>query len=703
MTSKVLSLILFCSCLFAAHAIEVNDAPAIDSLKEELKHETVDTNRYRIYEQLGYDYIHVNSDSSFHYLNLGLHIAKKIKKVDFQINSLVDIANAHGGNDDNKSALKYLKLAEPIAVESDNKKELARINFLYCYFYFELDETEKVKLYAKKTIALATEIKDYQLLSNCYNTIGVIHLTTGETEKGIEYLVKSQKSIEEGGLTPDASVCYNIARAYQELKNTEKAKEYFNKSLVITETTGELYISFKIVQILGKIAIEAKNFPEAKNKLEALRKLAYESHDNHKSEFHFSSAMYYVALDSLDKAIYDYKKSISLFLDQVPEGKRIGNHLGLAKALFKKYEEHPTKLQEAAKNAELAYEYSVNSKKYKSQGSAAGVLFDVYSAQKKYQKGVQFGKIHLQIRDSLFNSERIKAMADVQDKYEAEKRDLKIELLTKESDLREADLAKSKAEESTQRKVSILTATGLLISVLLALFLFRLYRQKKNGVLALEEKNKVILHQKDEKELLLKEIHHRVKNNLQVVSSLLDLQSQNITDESTITAIEDGQSRVKAMALIHQNLYQNEDLSSVSFEDYVGQLIKQIASLFSGTRTVDVELKAEPTFFDIDTAIPLGLILNELITNAYKYAFSGTEMGKLTIRLEKLKAGEYHLTVSDNGKGLPKDFSMNKIHGLCFEFIQVLSGQINAQVTCENLDKGTRINIQVQNIDIDNV
>ncbi len=182
-------------------------------------------------------------------------------------------------------------------------------------------------------------------------------------------------------------------------------------------------------------------------------------------------------------------------------------------------------------------------------------------------------------------------------------------------------MVKANVEKKQAKQRFLILAFGLIIVLFFTgLIYYRFRIGKQQNELINKQKNKLDKNNK-EKELLLKEIHHRVKNNLQVISSLLDLQTNNIKDESALLAMEDGQSRVQAMALIHQNLYQNQNVGSISFEEYANQLVKHLASIYEGKNSVEVELLCKETYFDIDTAIPVGLILNELISNAYKYAF----------------------------------------------------------------------------------
>jgi len=199
---------------------------------------------------------------------------------------------------------------------------------------------------------------------------------------------------------------------------------------------------------------------------------------------------------------------------------------------------------------------------------------------------------------------------------------------------------------------------------------------------AIEVQNNQLREHNDQIELLLKEIHHRVKNNLQVISSLLDLQARDIGDEKVLSTFMEGQSRVKAMALIHQKLYQNKDLESIDFTGYSEQLTKELAKLYPSAKHVKTIIYAKHNAqFDIDTAVPLGLILNELISNAYKYAFHEGEQGELNVSVKSLGEGRHQMTVADTGKGLPKNVDFNKTTSLGLRLVKRLSKQLYGSVS----------------------
>jgi two-component sensor histidine kinase/ligand-binding sensor domain-containing protein len=185
-----------------------------------------------------------------------------------------------------------------------------------------------------------------------------------------------------------------------------------------------------------------------------------------------------------------------------------------------------------------------------------------------------------------------------------------------------------------------------------------------------------------DKDILLKEIHHRVKNNLQVISGLLELQKVQLTDEHAIAAFTEGQSRVSSIALIHQNLYQNENLGNIEFCSFARDLSSKVAELFENQNNrVVFTIENKEVFFDIDTAVPLGLIINELITNSYKYFKKGTQEKKININIIVLEKGTYKLIYKDNGPGLKKAIRFETATSLGLDLIKGLSNQISGNAT----------------------
>jgi len=198
-----------------------------------------------------------------------------------------------------------------------------------------------------------------------------------------------------------------------------------------------------------------------------------------------------------------------------------------------------------------------------------------------------------------------------------------------------------------------------------------------------KEKEKQIRDALKEKEVLLEEIHHRVKNNLAVISGLLYLQSERTTDEIAANALMQSQHRINSMALIHELLYDNKTFSSINPDEYIRQLVEHISdNLKTEAASITTKIEAENFDLEMNTAIPCALIINELITNAYKYAFKGRDEGTINIGFHKNADGDYKLTVADDGVGLPEDFALTNTaqHGLGLSLVKTLSRQLKGEL-----------------------
>jgi PAS domain S-box-containing protein len=184
-----------------------------------------------------------------------------------------------------------------------------------------------------------------------------------------------------------------------------------------------------------------------------------------------------------------------------------------------------------------------------------------------------------------------------------------------------------------------------------------------------------------EKEVLLKEIHHRVKNNLQVVSSLLNLQSQHIKDEEMLRIFKESQNRVRSMALIHEKLYRSSNLAEISFGDYVRDLATQLFRSYSlNASGVSLEVDANNVLLGIDRAIPCGIIVNELVSNSLKYGFQERQGGVIYIRLHPVSDETVRLVVGDTGVGLPPDLDIEKSESLGLKLVKMLTGQLSGEL-----------------------
>jgi len=209
-----------------------------------------------------------------------------------------------------------------------------------------------------------------------------------------------------------------------------------------------------------------------------------------------------------------------------------------------------------------------------------------------------------------------------------------------------------------------------------------------NDITMRKKDEKKILNSLKEKELLLREIHHRVKNNLQIISTLLTLQSSQATNSKVDDLYRESQNRIQSISLIHENLYQSDDLAHINFESYAKGLITDLFDSYGiNSKKIQLNLEIDNISMGIETAIPCGLIINELVSNSLKHGFSGHETGQINVKLQKLYDGKYSLIVSDTGTPFPDNVDLISNETLGLELIKNLVQQLDAKLKFNRKNK----------------
>jgi two-component sensor histidine kinase len=312
------------------------------------------------------------------------------------------------------------------------------------------------------------------------------------------------------------------------------------------------------------------------------------------------------------------------------------------------------------------------------------------SVHHHYKAAISHLLIYNSMKDSLYTEAKSRQAQLLQVQFETQKKESQISLLNQTAKLDHANLQRANL-------VKNLTTGGIILVLIIAGLFYRQYRQKQKANLAVNQKNEVITQKNEmlqhlltEKEWLLKEVHHRVKNNLHTVICLLESQAIYLENDA-LRAIENSQHRIYAMSLIHQKLYQSEDIKSIDMGVYLPEFIRYLSDSFSVMDTIGFRLDIEPLKLGVSQAIPLGLIINEAVTNSIKYAFPVKMSGVITIRLHR--TGErIKLVVADNGIGMPAGIKDAELNSLGIELMKGLTKDINGEILFES-DKGTQISI----------
>jgi two-component sensor histidine kinase len=334
------------------------------------------------------------------------------------------------------------------------------------------------------------------------------------------------------------------------------------------------------------------------------------------------------------------------------------------------------------------------------------MLGRVDSAAGDYRNAIFHFEQRRILNDSIFNVTKSKQIEELKIMYATEEKDSDIEhkdqiikILSNQAQLQRTAFR----DERIARNAIFFAA--LLLAALLALSYNR-YRLKQGNNIRLQAQQqeinaanaslRILLAEKDgligEKEWLLKEVHHRVKNNLQIMISLLNTQSKFLHSEEAIAAIRESRHRMQSMSLVHQKLYQAENSTLVKMQTYVQELVSYLEGSFKPVNPIHFELRIAPIELDISQAIPVGLILNEAVTNAIKYAFQESQGGIIVISMHRGEGDDIELAIKDNGKGLPEDFDFLSSNTMGMRLMRGLARQIEARLTLIN-ENGLTIKI----------
>jgi two-component sensor histidine kinase len=271
-------------------------------------------------------------------------------------------------------------------------------------------------------------------------------------------------------------------------------------------------------------------------------------------------------------------------------------------------------------------------------------------------------------------------------KYAAEKKDQNNKILTRQGTMQQAELKQNKLTRNI-----MIAGTTLLLIVLLLLFRQSRLKQRING--EMNKSNLALKQVVNEKEWLIKEVHHRVKNNLQTIISLLQSQAAYLENDA-LKAIETSQNRIYAMSLIHQKLYLSENIQTINMAVYIPELVQYLKDSFDNCHNIDFKLKIDQVNLDASIAIPLALIINEALTNSIKYAFPNNKYGEILISLRE--QGEWlNLELADNGIGMKESIIAKNPISLGLQLINGLIKEIHGNVSIKS-NVGVKITVSIK-------
>lgn len=542
----------------------------------------------------------------------------------------------------------------------------------------------------------AYQLINHKQLQGIYCQMGFIHARLRNFSQALDKQLLALKTAESVG-DSSMQLCeiFNyLGELHLALSERAKAIHYYTKALEVAKKHNDvlaIYIaSVNIANVWAAMDQPYKALSMMKALVSKYAKPKNNNLDYNIARCYISS---YCALKQFERA-RPYASQLLSMVDtlKLSNNARV-SHYTVAIRFFIAAGE----TKEAARYLEKHHEIADTLNNFYYLAANQKLRFMLDTSQHNYKTAVTHLMEFNRFNDSATMESKNRQINELQVQYETDKKqndllvkDQRIQLLTNRDELQKSKLQQG----AIIRNISFAFLALFIIIITLLYNRYRL-KQKTNKKLEFQQmeianQNHSLQHLLNEKEWLLKEIHHRVKNNLQIVMSLLNSQSAYIETGPALTAIHDSQHRVHAMSLIHQKLYNSENLSTIDLSIYIRELVSYLSQSFDTGRRIRFELDVKSLEIDVSQAVPIGLILNEAITNSIKYAFPDDRSGLISISLSTAAPGRYLLSISDDGIGMPAE--LTKSGSLGMSLMRGLSEDIDGSLSIEN-NNGTTIKI----------
>ncbi len=644
----------------------------------------------------------------------------------------------HGGELDAK--IKYYRQAQQTFAQAGNPRGQADVGKDLGDLYQLQGNHALALVELRKALALYESIH-YRHLQGVYDLLGYASSHLGDYQEGLKYGLRAVRTAEAmGDSSMQLCTIYNrVGLTYHNLKKFGKAYVYLKKALLIAQKYDD---RASVLLLTGNIASALHKSGQTEESLRFLLGMArkYPPRNAGDSSLLASRLLFrYTTLKQYATA-GQYCRQLLAFAQR--SGKDDIHLKDLYNSVIPFF--LATKQYGQARKYLAGYEKLCEDTKYRRGASVAHLWwFQLDSMQANYPSAIRHYQRYKELQDSLLNETQSRQIANLEVLHETEQKEQNIQLkqqrinlLTKQSQLQDQQIQ----QDQLVRNAMI---GGAVLLLLLLVLIYNRYRLKRRSNRLLQAQQRALqdqhrelqaqqdvlqaqqreinlknehlsqllgekdslLGQKDtligekegllcekdalleeqqrllaEKERLLKEIHHRVKNNLQVVMSLLNSQAASLQDQAALSAIQESQHRVQSMALIHQKLYQSEGVARIPMRDYIEEVVAYLSDSYCLDHRVCFQVEVEDIELDVTQAVPLGLIINEAITNAFKYAFPGGRAGRVCLGLHRQAPARYALTISDNGVGLPPNYDPGQSRSLGMTLLHGFSGQLGGEL-----------------------
>ncbi len=595
----------------------------------------------------------------------------------------IDSSKISRKNHELNQSLIFLSIAEKFALELDNDSLHADLNYYYGRTYQRFDESMLSVPYFQNAIMGYTNIKDTAKLAKTYNVLGTVYKNNNLYSEAVEmFNIANKLYYFKGDSIGTAIVQLNMGNVFKNTGREDLAKNHYFKALNVFIANEDVGNEINCYNNLGNVYKNQKQYDSAffyMYKTAALRKernsitgLAYIYHN---------LANLHIATNSLDSALYYVSMSFDL-------KKKLNSNLEVASSyeVFGRIYMKKNFWNLAIDNFNSALKLVPDLDKNKDFVDLPKNIGQCYYNKGDFKNSAEHFFIYTSIIDSINSVQTQESIENQLIQYELFADSIETNQLLLEKELINAENEnKSLSNEIDKRNLIYLVIILALIFVVLTVFLFftrkDLNKSKKHKVVltAQNEELKRTLISKEEKEILLKEVHHRVKNNLQIINSLIRLQSDYMNQDNFREKLKETENRVRSMALIHEKLYKSDNLSSLSVRNYIEELCINILDSYENHIKISLKFDVEECQYGIDSLIPIGLIINEAVSNSIQHAFYDQEDGVIEVSLTST-GDKTILKLSDNGIGADLTFDELKEDSLGMELIISLTDQLDGEI-----------------------
>jgi two-component sensor histidine kinase/tetratricopeptide (TPR) repeat protein len=732
---KTVVLVCFMTALLLPGRAQVIPLPSMEDIRADMKKAHTDTGNADLMLNLALSYVYrpgenkSDLDSAMLWVKQAQTINRAVQDQRIEAKTYFVYSNILREGGDTTAAHKYIEQSLAIYRAIDAPSDMAEAWMEEsCYYSFDKEGTKKMRENFLRAVPLferaGNKLREADALKNIGDFDKVldedrrlamkeekdalaIYLSIGYPKLFGVYIILVDLCHEEGDypnmvrycelavknaeMTGEASLqmarIYNeTGLAYRSLHNFEKSITFHKKAIGIAKKYDNPARLINLVRNVCYSLLQLGRTEEAIQQIKELEKIIdiHKEHlsDEQQAAFLSTRVMVYGSTKHYDKSISDAREFIRL-LKKHPSTDRV-YFFSVALAMYF-IQSHQWKEAEACADSLLRNAHVSNTKEglatcYELKSKADSAIGDLRGALTNYQ-------LYKRTTDSVFNEASSFQLAQLQVESETEKKDNDIKALQQQQEIQKARLERS-------RTTNTIVVIGVIVLTLLLVLLYNRYRIKQRLNRQLEQKQQAInekntaleqlVSEKDtlitEKDWLVKEIHHRVKNNLETVISLLNAQAEFLENPMALSAIQESRARMEAIAIIHQKLYQTENNTLIHVHTYAYELVDNLQDSFACARDIYFQLNIADIALDISQSVPLGLILNEAITNAIKYAYPKGERGTVSISLQPTNAGRIELRIADKGNGLPPGLDWKNSPSLGLQLINLLAQQLNGEL-----------------------